>query len=496
MSHHGAEGRQDGFDQQDGLDRQPAMAATESGAASTVTRRGVLKGSLAAGGAAALGGALGPRRGFGPTRARAQGADVSGPLVAWGFGADESNPLAYARVEAFRAAYPNVEIEFVAEAGIQKILTAAVSDNLPDLLWIPRESVASYAGRGSVIAPIDDLVERDGYDLARFYENALAEATYDGRLYAIPGGMEVWVLYANMDHLAEVGISDPTQIDPANWDQLLGLGGELAQREGDVVRRWGLDPKADGGSIYLWSNANGVRLLTDDGQEANFNDPKVVEALSWNVQAYEAQGGFQAYESVKSTWSADEQFARGQVSTTIYQSWMLGIISRTVQDLNFAVLPLRPRGSAEGLTSLVGGFGWCLTAGTKNPDAAWEFVKFMHTDETWLVGQQARRAANEAAGQVYIPGLTGSRTADEATLAQVYQPVNPRFDAAVRLFPPILTQAPNRELANSPVSTEIDGILQDVGVLPALRGEQPPQEALDAADASAQGAIDEFLPAE
>ncbi|CAA9560143.1 MAG: hypothetical protein AVDCRST_MAG49-2334 [uncultured Thermomicrobiales bacterium] len=463
--------------------------------AGRLTRRDVVKGSAAAGAAASLAAGGFSRSGVGPRRARAQGAEVSGRLVSWGYGAAETNQLAFARVEAFRQAYPNVELELVPEADTQKILTAAVSDTLPDLLWLPREAIASYAGRGSVIAPITEYVERDGYDVSRHYENAVAESTYEDQLYGIPGGMDIRVIYANMDHLAEVGITDPSGIDTGNWDQLRDLGGQLIQREGDVVRRWGFDHKIQAGAIYLWGNANGAKFLSEDAQEATFNDPKAVEALDWGVQAYEGQGTVEAYDAVSSTWQNDEQFARGQVSLTVYESWMMTILSQTVQDLNFAVLPLRPRGASDGMTSLVGGRSWCISAGAQNPDAAWEFIKFMHSDETWLIGQQAVKAARDAAGQVYIPGLTASKTADAATLEQVYEPINPRFDAAVQLFPQILTTAPNREIAKSPVSTELDGYMRDEAVLPALRGEKPAEEALTDANESAQAAIDEFIPA-
>ncbi len=459
----------------------------------TLSRRQVLRGSAALSGGA-LAAALVGSGGRGPQAAWAQESGFSreASITSWGFGVEETNPLAFARVNAFKEAFPTIELEIVPEFDDQKLLTAAASGQVPDLLWLDRFAIASWAARG-VLQPLTEFIERDTYDTSRFYEAALDEATYDGRVYGIPGGMDVKVLYVNLDALNEVGISDIGAVDTGNWEQLTDLGSQLVKRNGDQVDRWGFDTKTQAGGIYLWGGANGGHFLGEDG-EATFNHPKVVEALDWAVKTYDAQGGFKSYEAVATTWQGDEQFARGQVAMSIYENWMLGIIARVAPDLNFAVLPVKPRGG-EGLTSFTGGRAWTIPAGAKDPEAAWEFIKFMHTDETWLIGANAVKAAREEAGQPYLPSLTGSKTADQAQIDQVYEPIDPKFDNAVKLFPQVLAASPTREIASSPVGKQLDDIMQQNGVLPALRGEKPPAESLETADQNAQDAINAFLPA-
>ncbi len=462
------------------------------------SRRDVLKHSAgAAAGAAALAGVAGmgglPAAAHQAGTPAVQNTDVSGDLVEWGFGVAETNVLARSRVEAFQAAYPNVNLQVVESFDEQKLLTAAAAEQLPDVIWLSRFETATWAGRG-VLQPLTEFIERDGYDTSRFYEAALNEATFEEELYGIPGGMDVRMLFVNLDHLTEAGI-DPATIDTSNWEQLNELGAQLVQREGDNATRWGFDHKIQAGGIWLWGRANGGSFISEDGSEATFNDEKVVEALDWGVQVYDAQGGFQAYEALATTFQGDEQFPRGQVSMTIYEQWMMANQLVTVApDMNFAVLPVRQRGSGPDgqMISFTGGNAWYITSGAKNPDAAWEFIKFLHSDETWRLGATAVKEARTAEGRPYFPSLTGSTTSDQIQIEELYEPIGESFDATVALLPELLSVSENREIAKSPVAGQLDDLMQNEAVEPALRGQSSAEEALTTANQSAQDAIDSF----
>ncbi len=429
-------------------------------------------------------------------RGSAQGTPlpaIAAALTEWGFNATETNPLAFARLQAFLAAFPDVTIEISPESDVQRILTAAVSDTLPDLLWLGREVMNSYISRGEILRPIDDLVERDGYDMSRFYPSAVQEATSGDQLYGIPGGMDVVVIWANTDALAEAGITDPSQLNTADWNQLTEIGTQLTRRTGDTVERWGFDSKIQDGQFYTWALANGASLLGgDDGLQPNFNSPEVADLLEKARASYESQGGFQSYEAFRSTWQNDEQFARGQVAITAYQNWLGNINAVTTPDLNFAVLPIRPQSDPAGIAAVSGGAAWCITANSQNVDAAWEFIKFMHSDETWMTGARAVRAARDAAGAPYLPSLTGVQAVDQRQIDELYTPISPQFDNAVQVFPQVLAASTTRALAPSPFAQQLDQIVFQTGVLPSLRGERPVQEALDAAQTEAESALQGF----
>ena len=447
----------------------------------TSSRRSVLKGAAA--GLAATG--LASRR----STARAQESTFTreATITSWGFGAEETNPMAFSRIDAFRQAFPSITLELVPEFESQKLLTGFASESVPDLVWMGRSDVASWAARG-VLAPMDDLLADGRINLSEIYPAALEDVKYDGKTYGFPQFMDVRALYVNLDALGEVG-ADPATLNTGDWDQLAQLGAQLVKRNGDAVERWGFDHKMQAGWLWLWAQANGGKLMSDDGADVTFTDAKVVEALEWGIKAYEDQGGYQLYESVASTWQGDEQFARGQVAMTMYENWMLGILARVSPTLNFKVLPVKQHGG-EGLVSFTGGPAWTIPNGAKDPEAAFEFINFMAQTDTWMVGANAVKAAREAEGAPFIPTLTGNMVADQRQIDELYTSLGGPFDEAVQLFPQLLQQSFSLPSAKSPAGAQITDSLDTDGVKPALRGEQPAADALEAAQQAAEDAID------
>ena len=449
----------------------------------STSRRSVLKAAAAGTGLAATG--FAGRR----SPARAQGTPFTreASITSWGFGDEETNPMAFSRIQAFREAYPTIKLELVPEFESQKLLTGFASESVPDLVWMGRADVASWAARG-VLMPMDDLLADGRINLDEIYPAALEDVKYDGQTYGFPQFMDVRALYVNLDALGEVG-TDPTAVNTGDWDQLAQLGAQLVKRNGEAVERWGFDHKMQAGWLWLWAQANGGKLMSDDGSEVTFTDEKVVEALEWGVKAYQDQGGYQLYESVASTWQGDEQFARGQVAMTMYENWMLGILARVSPDLNFQVLPVKQRGG-EGLVSFTGGPAWTIPNGAKDPEAAFEFISFMAQVDTWMVGANAVKAARETEGAPYIPTLTGNTVADQRQIDELYTSLGGPFDEAVQLFPQLLEQSFSLPVAKSPAGAQINDVLDTDGVKPALRGEQPAADALEAAQQGAEDAID------
>lgn len=407
-------------------------------------------------------------------------------ITSWGFGAEETNPMAFSRIDAFKTTYPSINLTLVPQFDDQKLLTGFASKQLPDILWMDRGKIGSWAARG-VLQPIDDLVARAGIDLNKYYPAALEEAKFNGKLYGLPGFIDVRALYVNLDSLSEIG-QDPAQLDTGNWDQLTELSAKLLKKSGDSIQRWGMDNKLQAGYIYLWGAANGGSFISDDGKTVTFNDPKIVEALDWGVNNYDAQGGYSAYQSVSSTWQGDEQFARAQVALTLYENWMLGIIARVSPKLNFEVVPMKKRNDG-GMVSFSAGPAWCIPNGAGNVEAAWQFIRYMDSLNTWRIGAQGVKDYQKKQNGPYIPSLTANRVADQMQITEFYESIAPQFDAAVKLWPQILDQSQIRPISKSPASAQIDDLLQNDGVKPALSKAKSAKDALDTANSEAQDAI-------
>jgi multiple sugar transport system substrate-binding protein len=412
----------------------------------------------------------------------------SGSLTAWGFGAEETNPMAYARIQAFQQTFPNLKIELVPQYDDQKLLTAVASGNVPDLIWMSRWQVASWVAR-DVLMSLNDYFDDGTVDKSQFYPAALEDVTIDDTIYGLPQFMDVRALYVNNDLVTAAG-TDPTTINTGDWDQLDALGQALVKKGGDTIECWGFDHKMQADYLWLWAKANGGSLMSDDGSEATFADDKNVEALDWGKRVYDNQGGMKSYEGFASTWQGDEQFARSQVAMTMYENWMMGIIARVTPDLNFSVLPIKQR-SGDGMVSFTGGNAWVIPNGAKDADGAWEFMRFLANPDTWMIGASAVKDAQTSNGASYIPSLTGNQTVDQRQIDELYEPIGDSYDAAVKMWPELLAQSASLPLAKSKVGAQVADALKNDGVLPVLRGEKDAKQGLqDATDAANQAVED------
>lgn len=139
--------------------------------------------------------------------------------------------------------------------------------------------------------------------------------------HGIPQFVNVDLFFMNLDVLAEAGV-DPAEVDPGNWEQLTELGAQLHLIENNVLVRTGFDTKVQDGRLRLWSWANGADLISEDGTTANFNDPKVVEALTRAKETVDRQGGEQlraAFAQSQNFFSAQNPVLIGQTAMTLFE---------------------------------------------------------------------------------------------------------------------------------------------------------------------------------
>ena len=141
----------------------------------SVSRRGFLAGSLAG---AALGvsacGGVGTKKSSstsssgpavsGSAAKASQGS--TGSLSTQGFG--KPDEVGQARINAFKAAYPKVQLK-INEGNFdpQQFLSAVASGNPPDLVYLDRGLVGSYASQNAIVA-LDDYVASTGIDTSLY----------------------------------------------------------------------------------------------------------------------------------------------------------------------------------------------------------------------------------------------------------------------------------------------------------------------------------------
>lgn len=418
-------------------------------------------------------------------KAGSSGGEISGTLSTFGFSLPDE--IATTRVDTFKKAYPKVQVK-ITEGGFdeQQFLSAVASGNPPDLVYLDREIIGTYAARGA-IQPLDDCISQAQIDMGQYRPAAVQQVTVDGKVYGIPEFYSVRVMMINNQAVKEAGMT-PADVTTNDWSKLAPMAQKLTVTKGDKLQRIGFDPKIPE-FLPMWVKANGGAMLSDDGKTAQLNDPKVVEALATTAGIVQASGGWNRLKSLRDSFDffgAKNEFVKDQLGAFPMEDWYLNVLAEASPDVDLTVAPFKDR-QGNPIT-FVTGSAWAIPKGAKNPAAACQFAKTMTEASTWVAAAKARVAARAKKHLPFTGLYSGNKVADEQIFGQIYKPAdNPKFDDAVQTV--LGVQDVAFATPPSPAGAEFQKAWQD-GVNRVLTGQMEPARAMERAQREAQAALD------
>lgn len=420
-----------------------------------------------------------------PGATQANVKPASGSLSVLGFSLPDE--IAKVRVDVFKKANPDVKLNLT-EGNLdqQQFLTAVSSGKPPDVVYIDRAQLGTYASRGAIV-PLDQCIKDQNIDMSQFREAAVGQVTMSGHVYGIPEFYNIIVLQANGAALKEVGLT-PDDVSTTDWAKVNDLNNKLTKMQGGKVVRIGFDPKLPE-FLPLWVKANGGQMLSDDGKKAMLDDPKVVEALTFAASLHKAAGGSQAFKAFRDTWDffgAKNQFVSNQIGITPLEQWYINVLSDVSPNVDLVVKPFTDK-TGKPITYVTGS-AWAIPKGAANPDAACAFMRTMTDTATWTAAAQARADARAAKNQTFTGVYTANKKADEIIFGKIMKPSgNKAFDDAIKV---VLSVQDNAFIIPSnPAGAEFQQAWQDA-VNRVLNNEQTPDAALKQAQQEAQAALD------
>lgn len=412
--------------------------------------------------------------------------DIGGSLDIQGF--SQPDEIATTRVEAFQSQFPNVTLNF-SEGALdeQQFLTSIASGNPPDLVYLDRAVLSTYAVRGALM-PLEECVASQEIDLSQYREEAVNQVTINEQVYGIPEFFNTILLIVNTQALEDAGMTIE-DVNTADWESIDQLNTALTTMDGDTVTRIGFDPKLPE-FLPLWAAANGASLISEDGRTAQLNDPAVVEALEFAASLHEAAGGREPFMAFRDTWDffgSGNQMAANQLGAFPMEQWYVNVLSDVSPDAPVAFVPFTDR-EGNPITFATGN-AWAIPTGSDNAAAACAFVKTMTSAETWIAAAQARADLRAEAGTTNTGVYTGNRVADETIFGEIVQPSgNETLDSGVQTI--LALQDSAFSVPPNPAGAEFRQSWMDAATR-VLNGEQTAQEALDQAQQEAQEALDD-----
>jgi multiple sugar transport system substrate-binding protein len=428
---------------------------------------------------------VGTKEDSGGSEPGAADATPSGTLNVMGFSGEDE--VAQSRISAFKSAYPSVTVKNnKGDFDAQQFLTAVSSGNPPDVVYMARNLIGTYAAKGA-IQPLDDCIKNSGIDTSQYREAAMNEVKLKDKTYGIP---EFYTVSANLisgKALKSAGVQTG-DIQTADWDKLEQTVKKLYVAKAGRPARIGYDPKvAD--LFPLWAMANGTELVKPGG-EPNLNDPKAVEALQYTIKLITDQGGWSNFKTFRDTFDLfgeKNQFTKDQLAAFPIENWYVNVLLDSRKQGLELQSTLFTNRQGEPI-STIGGSAWVVPKGAKNVNAACKWAKTMTSLETWHKAAEARMQT-VAKDKSFFTGLfTGNKVADEEIKAKYLKPSGDAgFDQAINNYYDVLDKA--KALNPSPAGAEIDAAWKNA-VGKALGGSATPQAALDQAQTEAKAAFD------
>ena len=263
---------------------------------------------------------------------------------------------------------------------LTKAMTAARGGNAPQLSVLLSTDMFTLIDQ-DLIEPFDDFVSEDeGKEwFGSFYPAFMLNSQTGGKTWGIPFQRSTPVMYWNKEAFKEAGL-DP-DVAPATWEDMVEFGKKLTKKdENGNVTQWGLRIPMDGFPYWLFqglSTPAGAILANQDGNETNFDDPKVVEALQFLV---DLQKEYKITEEGVTAWAATPKafFEREAAMVWTTTGNLTNIRTNAPFDFGVGFLPKKER---YGAPTGGGNFVIFKDSSEEQKKAAVDFVKWMSAPE-------------------------------------------------------------------------------------------------------------------
>ncbi|HEX2516806.1 MAG TPA: sugar ABC transporter substrate-binding protein [Chloroflexota bacterium] len=348
-----------------------------------LSRRQVLVAGLAAAPAAAAvacapgGGAGGDAAGQGA--AGRSGASGTVRYMAWGNAF--SDAIENKVVDAFHAKQDKVKVEFTNTGSgdaFEKITTMLAAGDPPDTALVDGYNVRTLVKRGGTV-DVTQRMQRDGVKKEDYVDSWFDEFLYRGKYHYHPNmrGSTASFFY-NKDLIERTGGKVPTE----GWtlNDWLDISTRATRDDFVGTERPGL------WWPFLW--VNGAELIDEEKNVCLLDSSAAIDSLQFLQDMVHKNKVTR--NSVPGTLGAADLFVQGKLATV--HSWFTEIprYRQEIKDFTWDTVVMA-QGKQRKQVGLYKGNGEVLLQGAKNPDAAWEFMKFLGGYEGMLIyGMEGR----------------------------------------------------------------------------------------------------------
>lgn len=277
------------------------------------------------------------------------------------------------KVAEFEAANPGVTVTIEGTAATdikEKFQTAALAGSGADVTIMDNSGHAIDLAAMGLLYPLSEMIAPE--DLEAMYQpGPLNSGKFQGEYYSVPWMMDCCGLVYNAERLEELGIAAPT-----TWEEL-----KAAVQTAKDAGYGGIITYQSAYAFYPFFYQNNCPVIDTSGEipEVVIDNEAGKEAWNYICDLVE-MGAFVESFKEATTWDkVYESLANGEATFLLGGDWNISNVLAINPDIKLGVATM-----VENKTqaTVLGGWTWNINVNCKHPDLAWEFIKYITSEES------------------------------------------------------------------------------------------------------------------
>lgn len=288
-------------------------------------------------------------------------------------------------IDRFERANPGIEIQYVEAAWGEEIeakLNTSFAGGIPvDIIG----QAIMHIGPRVTLGQIESLNSFiDGWENKKDIVQSVWDlGLYRGDYYGMPYYSHPMLFPYRKDYFGEAGL-DPNR-PPKTWEEIAEAAVKLTIRDGEIVKRAGMNLPIGNRTINSFKNSNGAEIADEEGNPIWATNEEYIETLDFLARLYQKNVAIPITQEQNDRQSL---FVTGKAAISIATADQLKAIVKddpSMQDqIGFLKLHRKKYGTHCGMLFLFMG------KGTKHKQEVWDFMAYLNDrDEAWKRYEEA-----------------------------------------------------------------------------------------------------------
>ncbi len=309
---------------------------------------------------------------------------------AWG---GEEGKYLESIIDEFNKSHPDIKVRGTFFNIGDKLLASIAGGKPPDIatVW---EFMFVTMGESGCFLPLEERLEKSGITKDSFLPNIWEYGMYGKHKWGVPSTLNTLAIYYNKSVVREAGL-DPNN-PPKSTAELKKWAEKLSiQDEKKNIKRIGFVPVTT--KAWLWNF--GGEMYNKEAGKFIINSQENINTMQWMKSFYDSVGmdNFRRFSAGFGRLDSPQNpFYVGKIAMREDGQWQIQFINLYSPNLDYGIFPFPSNDPDKPGYTVVDGSFWVIPKGTKHPEEAWEFLR-------WLIAP--KQSAKFCAKLLNIPPL-------------------------------------------------------------------------------------------